>query len=167
MRHGAVHLEGTSARRPLFVKALGAALFQGLPLTAHSFRSIITATKAHGRPAADRGFELKQSASDCPKESDHGCSRLPKGRRGRESPWPVKLVTVWLPPAYLMTDTSPAPGLALEGYVELMSEWVEAATKGQPVDELIPVNVAPTPDSAKLLQTRLTFLGAEVVSLHS
>jgi hypothetical protein len=56
---------------------------------------------------------------------------------------------------------------ALEGYVELMSEWVEAATKGQPVDELIPVNVAPTPESAKLLQTRLTFLGADVIPLYS
>ena len=70
-----------------------------------------------------------------------------------------------LPPAYLVTDNSPSPNLALEGYVELMSEWVEAATNGKPVDELIPVNVAATPENAKLLQPRLAFLSAEIIPL--
>jgi hypothetical protein len=72
-----------------------------------------------------------------------------------------------LPEAYLVTDDNPTPRLALEAYVELMSEWVKAATKGQPVDELIPVNVAPTPENAKLLQSRLAFLSAEVIPLYS
>ncbi len=54
----------TSMVRPVLVKVPGAALFCGLPLTTHSFRRIITASKAHGRAAADRGFELKQWAFD-------------------------------------------------------------------------------------------------------
>jgi hypothetical protein len=72
-----------------------------------------------------------------------------------------------LPPAYLVTDDSPTPRLALETYVELMSDWAKAATNGQPVDELIPVNVDPTPENAKLLQGRLTFQSAKVVPLYS
>jgi hypothetical protein len=70
-----------------------------------------------------------------------------------------------LPPAYLVTDNSPSPNLALEGYVESMSDWVQAATKRQPVDSLIPVNVAPTPENAKLLQSRLAFLNKEIIPL--
>ena len=70
-----------------------------------------------------------------------------------------------LPPAYQVTDNSPSPTLALEGYVELMSEWVEAATNSQPVDDLIPVNVAPTPENAKLLESRLAFLNKEILPL--
>jgi hypothetical protein len=72
-----------------------------------------------------------------------------------------------LPKAYLVTDDSPSPRLALETYVELMSEWVDAATKGQPVDELIPVNVAPTLENAKLLEGRLAFLSAKIIPLYS
>jgi hypothetical protein len=70
-----------------------------------------------------------------------------------------------LPPAYLVTDNSPSPALALEGYVELMSEWVEAATNGKPVDGLVRVNVAPTPENAKLLESRLAFLNNEIIPL--
>ncbi len=72
-----------------------------------------------------------------------------------------------LPSAYLVTDNSPSPSLALECYVELMSEWVEAATKGQAIDDLIPVNVAPTLENAKLLQGRLEFLSAKIIPLYS
>jgi hypothetical protein len=70
-----------------------------------------------------------------------------------------------LPPAYLVTDNSPSPNLALEGYVELMSEWVKAAADGTPIDKLIPVNVAPTPENAKLLESRLAFLSKEIIPL--
>ena len=44
-----------------------------------------------------------------------------------------------------------------------MSDWVNAAMTGQPVNELIHVNVAPTPDNAKLLQSRPLFLAKEIL----
>ena len=64
-----------------------------------------------------------------------------------------------------MKAINPAGDQPLEGYVELMSEWVEAATNSQPVDDLIPVNVAPTPENAKLLESRLAFLNKEILPL--
>lgn len=63
-----------------------------------------------------------------------------------------------LPPAYLVLDDAPTPRDALAGYVEQMSRWVEAARAGAPVDDLIPVNVPPTPANADLLGRRLEFL---------
>lgn len=63
-----------------------------------------------------------------------------------------------LPPAYLVTDGAPNPACALDGYIFLMRKWVNAAERGEPVDELIPVNVPPTPKYAKMLDGRLRVL---------
>jgi hypothetical protein len=63
-----------------------------------------------------------------------------------------------LPPAYLVTDHAPTARDALTGYVEQMSRWVDAAKSGDSVDDLIPVNVPPTPENADLLERRLAFL---------
>ena len=63
-----------------------------------------------------------------------------------------------LPPAYLVLDDAPTARDALERYVEAMSLWVEAAQAGEPVDDLIPVNVPATPANADLLAGRLAFL---------
>ena len=71
-----------------------------------------------------------------------------------------------LPPAHLVTDGNPTPRSALEAYVIEMTAWVEAATSGQSVDELIPVNVAPTKNNAQRLRKRLTFLTEKVLPLY-
>ena len=63
-----------------------------------------------------------------------------------------------LPSAYLVCDNSPHPALALEGYVEEMSRWVDAVEKGQPVDDLIPTRVDPTPKYAQMLKIRLEII---------
>ena len=63
-----------------------------------------------------------------------------------------------LPPAHLVTDEAPDWRGALEGYIEEMGRWVEAASHGRPVGDLIPVNVAPTRENAKMLKGRLKFL---------
>jgi len=51
----------------------------------------------------------------------------------------------------------------LQGYIEEMSAWVEAVRKGELVDDLIPVNAAPTKENASALFTRLRFLEREIL----
>jgi hypothetical protein len=69
-----------------------------------------------------------------------------------------------LPPAYLVLDDAPTAHDALEGYVQEMSRWAEAARSGAPVDDLIPVNVAPSRENAELLLRRLSFLREHYLS---
>lgn len=71
-----------------------------------------------------------------------------------------------LPPAYLVIDHSPTPVSALQTYVDEMSEWVKAVGKGEPIDDIIPVNVSATPENAKRLQKRLDFLVNEIIPLY-
>lgn len=62
-----------------------------------------------------------------------------------------------LPPAYLVVDLSPDPVAALKTYILEMKTWVSAVQGGEPVDNLIPVNITPSPESALLLDRRLAF----------
>ena len=71
-----------------------------------------------------------------------------------------------VPPAYLVTDQAPNPACALKMYIDLMGEWVTAVREGRPVDELIPVNVAPTVEWADKLDSRLVFLEKEILSQY-
>jgi hypothetical protein len=73
------------------------------------------------------------------------------------------LVVGDVPPAYLVTDYAPNPGRALRVYIDEMLEWVDAVEAGRLVDDLIPVNVAPTAANARALRTRLTLLEQEVL----
>lgn len=69
-----------------------------------------------------------------------------------------------LPPAYIVTDDAQNAPSALEAYIGEMRRWMEPVRLGQPVDELIPVNVPPTVDFASMLGSRLTFLEENVLS---
>jgi hypothetical protein len=68
-----------------------------------------------------------------------------------------------IPSAYLVTDESRTPSDALRTYIAKMREWVAAAEAGQPVDELIPVRVPATRDTALALKKRLDFLEGEIL----
>jgi hypothetical protein len=64
-----------------------------------------------------------------------------------------------LPPAYLVTlDGSKSPSEALETYVELMDDWVQAVKHGKSINSLIKVNAEPTMDYAEQLSGRLEFI---------
>ena len=63
-----------------------------------------------------------------------------------------------LPPAYFPSDDDPTWQAALDSYVWQMQRWVDAVRGGEPVDDLIPVDVAPTRDHAELLASRLELL---------
>ena len=73
------------------------------------------------------------------------------------------VVTGDLPPAYLVCDDNPTWELALGGYVKEMRRWIDAVRKGEELDEIIPVNVAPTTEHADMLESRLNF-GAEKIT---
>lgn len=64
-----------------------------------------------------------------------------------------------IPPAYLVTDRCKNPAEALDAYTEEMSRWIELARDGKRSNEVIPVNLPPTPESAELLRNRLELLG--------
>jgi hypothetical protein len=71
-----------------------------------------------------------------------------------------------VPPTYLTCDRCPNPATALDGYIGAMTEWVEAASKGKSVAELIPVDVPATLANAELLRKRLSFLDTRVLSQY-
>jgi hypothetical protein len=69
-----------------------------------------------------------------------------------------------LPSAYIVYEEGDTWQDALRGYVYEMRRWGEAAQRGAPVDDLIPVNVAPSPEHVGMLLSRLTFIEQELLS---
>lgn len=72
-----------------------------------------------------------------------------------------------VPPAYITAEDSPNPATALDSYIGAMEEWVKAAKAGRSVENLIPVNVAPTAENAGRLESRLRFLDKEILSAYA
>lgn len=68
-----------------------------------------------------------------------------------------------LPSAYLVTDECKTPSQAIERYIEEISEWVKLAKKGRSSEHVIPVNAPPTPQSARMLESRLKVLSETVI----
>ena len=75
------------------------------------------------------------------------------------------VVTGDLPPGYLVTDDAPDWQGALAGYVDEMRKWVAAARNGTSTADVIPVNVAPTPEYAEMLESRLNFIERELIAV--
>lgn len=76
--------------------------------------------------------------------------------------------TLWviagdLPPAYLVCDDAKDWQAALGCYVDEMEKWVAAVKAGESLDEIIPVNAAPTVENADSLDSRLTFIRREIL----
>ena len=68
------------------------------------------------------------------------------------------------PSAYISSENANTPREALEGYVAETEAWVDAARQGQSVEELIPVNLAPTRENADALGQRLRLLRDDVLA---
>lgn len=76
-----------------------------------------------------------------------------------------------VPPAYLDLESCPTATAAIEGYVYELQRWVDAVNAEELVDELMPVyerislkRVAPTPEFARMLESRLDFVRLEIIS---
>lgn len=91
--------------------------------------------------------------------------RIPPGRDEIDE-W-VWVLVGDLPSAYLTCENCPNPATALDGYIGAMSEWVEAAEKGESVAQLIPVNVPATKENAEKLKTRLKFLDEKILGQYT
>jgi hypothetical protein len=63
-----------------------------------------------------------------------------------------------VPPLYLVTHALPTASHALDAYIELRQQWVDAVRSGQPLDDLAPVDVEPTARWADALDRRLALL---------
>ncbi len=72
-----------------------------------------------------------------------------------------------VPPAYITIDCAPNPACALDAYIGEMEKWVNAASAGKSVANLIPVNISATAENARRLQTRLDFLDKQILSKYS
>lgn len=87
--------------------------------------------------------------------------KINKSRKSADE-W-VWVIVGDIPPAYITTDQCKTPSEAIDGYIGAMDEWVEAAFKGQNVENLIPVNVEPKIENAKRLQSRLKFIDEAIL----
>jgi hypothetical protein len=68
-----------------------------------------------------------------------------------------------LPPAYIVVEDNPTAHDALDAYCSEMETWIEAVDRGESIEDLIPVNAAATPESARQLEGRLVFLRQKVL----
>lgn len=70
-----------------------------------------------------------------------------------------------LPSAYIVHEPGDSWQDALLGYVAEMDRWVDAARTGAPVEDLIPVDAAPTPENANMLASRLDFIRTNLLDV--
>jgi len=70
-----------------------------------------------------------------------------------------------LPPAYLVFEEGDTWQDALRGYAGEMDAWVEAVRTGGSLQDVIPVNAAPTSSYADELDGRLSLLRAEFLEV--
>ena len=63
-----------------------------------------------------------------------------------------------LPSAYLVTDRSPTPLAALETYVELMQDWIQAVQNKKSTVNCITVDAPAILKNVRLLKRRLSFI---------
>ena len=68
-----------------------------------------------------------------------------------------------LPPAYITFEAGDTWHAALDGYVEEMQAWVDGVRGGKSLDDVIPVDAAPTASNADALASRLDFLRTRVL----
>ena len=78
--------------------------------------------------------------------------------------------TVWvivgdIPSAYVAFDDGDNWQDALRGYVDEMQSWVDAVRAGSSIEDLIPVNAAPTLEHANMLAGRLQFIRDRLVNV--
>lgn len=76
----------------------------------------------------------------------------------------VWVITGDLPSAYIDISESPNGACALDAYVGAMQEWIDHVRAGKSIDAVIPVNVEPTSQNAKMLQVRLELIDKEILS---
>lgn len=75
---------------------------------------------------------------------------------------------VWIiigdvPSAYLEAELFVTPHAALQRYLDGLDEWIAAAEAGKPLQDLIPIEVTPSPDLIAQLRPRIKTLREEIL----
>jgi hypothetical protein len=83
--------------------------------------------------------------------------------RGNDVPDWVWVIVGDLPSAYLSIEDAPNAAIALDVYVVGLEQWVMAVRQGRSVEDLMPMNVPPTPEYADMLDSRIKFLRKEIL----
>ena len=68
-----------------------------------------------------------------------------------------------IPPAYMLVDSCKTPFAALTQYADGLEAWAKEAEKGRTSSDLMPVNVAPTPEHASMALSRVATLREHVL----
>jgi hypothetical protein len=90
------------------------------------------------------------------------CTLLPSNPKADIMVW---VIVGDLPPAYIVHEPGDSWQDALIGYVDEMDEWVRAVQNGTSLDDVIPVNGAPTLDNAAMLASRLDFIRTRLLDV--
>lgn len=75
----------------------------------------------------------------------------------------VWIVVGDIPPAYIDVESGTNPRSAMESYVIIMRNWVEAVLNGEPIEDCYPVEVPATKEYAEMLQSRLDILDTLII----
>jgi hypothetical protein len=75
---------------------------------------------------------------------------------------------IWLvvgdfPSAYLVTDNLGNVADVLSAYCALMEDWIDAVISGESLDNVFPVEAAPTATNARALENRIEFLRTKIM----
>jgi hypothetical protein len=70
-----------------------------------------------------------------------------------------------LPVAYLVAEQASTPIDALEGYIAMMQEWIDAVDSGEGLEDAYPVDAPADSQHAAMLSGRLDFLRREILPL--
>jgi hypothetical protein len=68
-----------------------------------------------------------------------------------------------IPSAYMMVGNCKTPYEALKRYVSGLSEWINEAALGRTSQDLIPIELPPTEEFARMLQSRVDFLNEHIL----
>lgn len=69
-----------------------------------------------------------------------------------------------IPSAYFVTDEAKTAVDAMETYCSLMEDWADAVLEGKPLDDVFPIEAAPTRDNALGLKSRIGFIRREFIA---
>jgi len=72
-----------------------------------------------------------------------------------------------MPTVYMIVEPDESPRDVLEGYCQLMDDWVAAVRAGGGFEDVFPVEAARTKEHADMLESRLATLREEIIPMFS
>ncbi len=70
-----------------------------------------------------------------------------------------------LPSMHFETDDTPTPALALRLYCAIAQDWADNVLAGRDLSDSYPIDVAPTPEHAEMLLSRIEFIRENLIPI--